>query len=202
MGRGDMDLTLGALLGLARDTVSAPREGARRVLALGLPVRVGWMALALMAVGSALLTHLSYLLSPPPTQDYFAQAMASPFRTLLLQGAVMAAGAWAMFAAGAARGGHGSLAGAVSLVAWLQFILLVLQVAQLVAQVILPPLAGLIGFAGVALFFWLLTSFVMELHGFRSALATFFGIVGVLFILGLVAATFLTMMIGPPAGMR
>ena len=195
-----MDLTLGGLLGMARDTVSAPREGARRILALGLPVPAGWLALALMAVGSALLTHLSYMLSPPPTQDFFAQAMASPFRTFLLQGGVMAAGAWAMFAAGAARGGRGSLAGAVSLVAWLQFILLALQVVQLVAQVIVPPLAGLIGFAGVVLFFWLLTSFVMELHGFRSAVATFLGVIIVLFMLGLVAATLLSLLIGVPAG--
>ncbi|HMO06951.1 MAG TPA: YIP1 family protein, partial [Paracoccaceae bacterium] len=81
-----MDLTIAGLLSMARDTVSAPRDGARRVLALGLPVHVAWNALALMAVGSALPTHLSYLLSPPPTQAFFAQAMSSPFRTLLLQG--------------------------------------------------------------------------------------------------------------------
>lgn len=198
MGRAAMDLTLAGLLTMARDTVSAPREGARRVLALGLSVRTAWIALALMAVGSALLTHLSYMLSPPPTQDFFAQAMSSPFRTAVLQGGVMAAGAWAMFAAGAARGGRGSLAGAISLLAWLQFILLVLQVAQLAAQVILPPLAGLIGFAGVVLFFWLLTSFVMELHGFRQALPTFLGIVAVLFMLGLVAATILSVVMGVP----
>ena len=197
-----MDLTIAGLLSMARDTVSAPRDGARRGLALGLPVHVAWNALALMAVGSALLTHLSYLLSPPPKQDFFAQAMSSPFRTFVLQGAVMAAGAWAMFAAGTARGGTGSLSGAISLVAWLQFVLLLLQVAQLVAQVILPPLAGIIGFAGVVLFFWLLTAFVMELHGFRSALVTLLGIVAVMFLLGLVAATLLSILIGAPAGMR
>lgn len=198
MGRAAMDLTLAGLLTMARDTVSAPRDGARRVLALGLPMRTAWIALALMAVGSALLTHLSYMLSPPPTQDFFAQAMSSPLRTAVLQGAVMAVGAWAMFAAGAARGGTGSLSGAISLLAWLQFILLVLQVAQLVAQVILPPLAGLIGFAGVVLFFWLLTSFVMELHGFKSGVATFLGVVVVLLLLGLVAATILSMVMGVP----
>jgi len=62
------------------------------------------------------------------------------------------------------------------LVSWLQFVLICLQVVQIVAMVLLPPLAFLIGVAGIILFFWLLTAFVAELHGFSSTIGVFVSI--------------------------
>jgi hypothetical protein len=193
-----MDLTLSGLLTLARDSVSDPRAGARRIMALDLALRDAWAALALMAVASALLTHLGFLTTPPDQRDLLAQLMASPIRTAVLQWVVMSVGAWAMFAVGAARGGRGTLPQAVSLAAWLQFVLLLLQAAQLVAGVLLPPLAGLIGLAGIALFFWLLTHFVAEMHGFRSLPAVFLGVVGTLFVLVTVMAVIFGLLFGVP----
>ncbi|MFN4158368.1 MAG: YIP1 family protein [Gemmobacter sp.] len=193
-----MDLTLTTLLTMARETVSDPRGGAKRIMAINLPLRDGWSALALMAVGSAVLTHLGFLLSPPAARDFFSDAMASPFRTAILQGLVMGLGAFAMFKVGVARGGHGTLPQAVALAAWLQFILLVLQVAQLAAQVLVPPLAALIGLLGLALFFWLLTGFVMQMHGFTSMPITFLGILATMVALGMVLAMVLGMFFGMP----
>lgn len=193
-----MDLTLSSLLQMARDTVSNPREGARRVMALRLSLREGWIALALMAVASAVLTHISFLLSPPAAREFFSDAMSSPIRTAILQGAVMLIGSWAMFWFGAARGGRGTLPQAVALAAWLQFILLVLQVVQLAAQVILPPLSGIIGILGVVLFFWLLTYFVAEMHGFTSLPLTLVGILGAMLALGMALALVFSMLFGMP----
>ena len=113
-----MEFSLKNLLLLVRETVIAPRQGARTVMNLGLSISFGWLALLLMAIGSALFTHLL-------------------------------------------------------LMAWLQFILLCLQVLQLVTQVLLPPLSELLGLVGLALFFWLLTNFIAELHGFGSLVKTF-----------------------------
>ena len=58
---------------------------------------------------------------------------------------------------------------------WLQFIMALLQAVQLVAVLILPLLAALLGLVGLGLFFWLLTGFVAELHGFRSPMQVFAG---------------------------
>jgi hypothetical protein len=117
-----------------------------------------------------------------------------PFGTLVMQGVVLVMGVMLTWRIGQARGGVGSLPDTISLMAWLQFVLLFLQAAQLVAQLLLPPLAMLLGFAGIGLFFWLFTQFVMELHGFRSPGATFAGILGVMMALGMVLA----LAIGPP----
>ncbi len=186
-----MDVSLRSLLMLARETVAAPREGARRVLALDLSLGEGLLALALMAVVSGLMMQFAMIASPPGPGDYLANLLSQPFRAVILQGALWVLGAWAMYWVGAMRGGQGTLPGAVVLVAWLQFILTILQVVQMAALVLLPPLAGVLGMAGVALFFWLLTHFVMELHGFRSAIATLAGAVGTLILVGMVLAAVL-----------
>lgn len=196
-----MDVTFKGLLRLARETVSSPRDGARTILRIDAPVQARWAALLLMAVGSAILTHLSFALMPPQAQEMMGGAMSSPFRTVLLQGGVLFVGVFLIYRVGRARGGHGSLPDAVSLVAWLQFVLLCLQGVQLVAQVVMPPLADLIGLIGLFLFFWLLTHFVAELHGFTSMGATLAGILATLFGMAFVLALLLGVLIGNPGAM-
>lgn len=196
-----MDVTFKGLLRLARETVSAPRDGARTILRIDAPMQARWAALALMAVGSAILTHLSFALMPPQAQEMMGGAMSSPFRTVLLQGGVLFMGVFLIDRVGRARGGKGNLADAVSLVAWLQFVLLCLQGVQLVAQVILPPVADLIGLVGLFLFFWLLTHFVAELHGFASLGATLAGILVTLFGMAFVLALLLGVLFGTSAQM-
>lgn len=188
-----MDLTLRGLLALARDTISDPRGGARRIMSIDLSLQERWLALLLMAVVSTLLTHLSFAMAPAAAQDFLGEAMSSPLRTAAIQAIVLFAGTLAVHRFGQARGGTGTLADSVSLMAWLQFILLIAQVAQIVAEVLLPPLAQLIGLVAVALFFWLLTNFVVELHGFRSLGATFAGV-----ILGIIALAFVLALVLSP----
>lgn len=191
-----MDLSLLALLRQVRDTLADPRGGARRIIALRVPVQVGWIAVALMAVVSTLFAYLSYHLSPADTRAYFAEAMAIPLRTAFLQLFVWVAGAFALYRMGRARGGRGTLDDTVALIAWLQFVMLVLQVVTLLAQVLVPPLAGILALAEVALFFWLLVHFVAELHGFKSLVATFAGVLGGLCLLILALAVILAPFIG------
>ena len=66
----------------------------------------------------------------------------------------------------------------------------------LLAQVLVPPLAGILALAEVALFFWLLVHFVAELHGFKSLVATFAGVLGGLCLLILALAVILAPFIG------
>jgi hypothetical protein len=171
-----MNLNLAQLLAMARDTVRAPREGAAAIMRMGFAPAVGWLALLLMAVASTLLTHISFAIMPPTVQDFWSTAMTSPVRTAILQWVVLLVSVHAIHKVGRLRGGTGSLDQAVILVAWLQFILLCVQIAQLFTQMFVPPLADILGLLGLVLFFWLLTNFVAELHGFKSLALTFIAI--------------------------
>lgn len=191
-----MDLTLASLLQLARFTVQSPREGARMVMQANLPMPARWVALALMAVVSSVVAHLSMGLMPAEAQAQMGGMMASPISTAILQAGLMVVSVHAVFWIGRWRGGKGSFADALILVGWLQFILLILQVVQIAAQVILPPVSNLIGFASIGIFLWLLSNFIAELHGFRSVFMTMLGVLATLFAAGFVLSFVLLAAIG------
>jgi hypothetical protein len=197
-----MSLSVSDLMPLLRETLISPRKGARMILDLGLAARVGWLALALMAVGSAILTHLTMVMMSPEAVAYWGGAMGSPVNTAILQWVVMFVTVHAVHRLGRMRGGAGTLAESVVLVAWLQFVLLALQALQLVVQVILPPFAQLLGLAGLGLFFWLLTNFVAEIHGFKSLGAVFASVVFVMILASMVMVFVFSIFYGDPtAGM-
>lgn len=191
-----MDLTARTLLGMVRSSISAPRAAAAALIGQNLPREAGWFGLALMAVGTAILTHLSFATMPEETQSFFAEAMRSPIRTALLQWAAMLVAVQLVHKVGRWRGGTGSLADSVLLVAWLQFILLVAQAVEIVVQLAVPPLGGLMSIGSLILLFWLLTNFVAELHGFRSLPLTFLGIIATMLAAAIVLALVFTLVFG------
>ncbi len=193
-----MDPALSTLGALVRLTLKSPRDGARRIVGLDLPLNTRWLALVLVAVGSAIGTHVSIALMPAEQREAMLALIASPLRTALLQAMIWTVIAGLVSAGGRLRGGHGTFPDALILMAWLQFILLCLQLVQVVAGAILPPLADLIGIAGLILLLWLLTNFVAELHGFRSLVTVFVGLVAGAFALVLVSAILLSIFIGSP----
>jgi Yip1 domain len=191
-----MDLDVTTLLQMARDTVRNPREGARLLMQLNLPMSARWTALLLMAVLSAVFTHLSIAAMPLPDQDGMQGVIATPIRTAVLQVVVLLVLVQGIYRIGRWRGGTGSFADAMLLVSWLQFILLVLQLVQIVMMVLLPPVGELLGLAGLVLFLWLLTNFVAELHGFRSLLLVFVSIIFSLVSLAFLLSLLFVMMFG------
>lgn len=194
-----MELTPAFLMRMIKETLSAPRAAAAAVLGLGLSPMVGWMALMLMAIGSTLLTHISFAMMPIDAQEFWGAAMGSPIRTAILQWVILLISVHAIHRIGQWRGGNGRLEGAVILVAWLQFVLLSVQIVQLIAQVFVPPLADLLGVLGLVLFMWLLTNFVAQLHGFSSLVLTFLGIILTLITLTFLLAFIFTLLFGAAA---
>jgi hypothetical protein len=172
-----MDLSLAGLATEATHTLRDPRGGIRRILALAPSMQARWLAFAIMAIGSAILTHLSFALIPEADRDAVMEVMSSPLRTAALQGVLLLAIVQMVWWLGRLRGGKGSFPDALLVMVWLQFIMVGIQIAQLVLMAISPPLAAIANLAGFALFLWLLTNFVAELHGFRSLIAVFGGIV-------------------------
>lgn len=183
-----------AIMAAARSSVQHPRDFARRVLALGLPLGVASLALACVAVLTAILTAIVGLLA----QSAGVQGMAemSPLQWAMLQLTGMFLLAVLIAYAGRWFGGQGDLAGAIVLVAWAQFVLLILQVIQLMALFLLPPLTPILALLGMALSLWLLVNFIAELHGFASPIKVFFGMLAVGFAVILGMATVLAALIG------
>ena len=162
-------LSLGPLLRMARDTVSNPREGAETILSLGLPRQALWLAFALVVVLSMLLGDILYLLAGVPQDGPLTGPMGgSPVVMGLLQAAFLYMMAHAITQIGRLFGGTGRFEEALVLIVWLQFIFLCVQVVQLAALLLMPPLAGLITILALGLFLWLLVNFIATLHGFTS----------------------------------
>jgi hypothetical protein len=178
----------------AYETITQPRAMARRVMAINLPLPVAIDALLLTAVLGALLSTVTWALIGDPTDPNSAQ-MAEVFnRPLLLAGlqiAVQGAGAWLAWVVGRFFGGTGSLPQAVILIAWVEWVLILVQLAQLVLYLAAPVLAELTSPLALILFFWLMASFIAELHAFSSLWKVILGIlltaitlaIGVVFIL-------------------
>ena len=163
-----MTLTLNNVLQMAWRTILNPREGAEEVLALGVPRQALWTILFLVIVLSIMLGQISNLLMTQVGDAAFGGLLANPVATGMIQLALLVVAVYAIYGIGRAFGGTGSFDEALLLVSWLQFIMVCIQVVQTVFMVILPPLAAMIGVAGLFLFLWLLTNFVAVIHGFRS----------------------------------
>ena len=161
------------LLRMARDTVADPRDGAKRLLDLDFPREALWTAFGLVLVLSLLVGGVMEALVG------MSEAGGSNLAVGLFQGTMMLAAVFAIDRIGRACGGQGDFDGGLTLVVWLMFILLLVQVAQLLSILLfLPVIALLLGVAGIGLFFWLLTNFVAVLHGFSSLGRVFLGVLG------------------------
>ena len=190
---------LDTLLGLARLTLKDPRNGARAVLNLGIPLRARTAGLMLVAVGSALFTHLGLLMMPATDDPAIIYMTASPFRTAVLQWVVLACSVALITRVGRARGGTGNFADSLLIVVWLQVLMLGVQIVQLLALILVPPLAGLVNIAGLVLFFWLMTHFIAELHGFTSLGKVLAGILITMVASAFVLVIILALVLGPEA---
>jgi hypothetical protein len=193
-----MDTSFGALMGLVRDTVTDPRAGARTILRARLGMDVRWLALALVVVLSVLLGQLTLQLMLGPS-GMMGGVLSGPVASLMLQGGVLMFMVFTVHTVGRWMGGGGSFPDALLLMVVLQGIMVLIQVLQIAAMLLLPPLAGILGLIGFGVFLWVLTGFVAELHGFRSLLAVFGMILATAFGVAFLIAMMLAMLgVTPP----
>ena len=168
-----MTLTFSQILAMVGRTVQNPREGASEVLSLGLPRDAIWIVVGLVVVLSIILAQISSLMLGARGGDPDDMLAIGPIAGLAIQLGVLLGMGGAVHLVGRAMGGSGSFPEALLLIAWLQFIMVCVQVIQLLAILVMPPLTGIIFVLGLALFLWLLTNFVAVLHGFRSLAQVF-----------------------------
>jgi hypothetical protein len=160
--------TLRNLLRLARDTVTNPREGATTVLSFAPNRQALWLMFALVVVTSLMMGEIVALLTDMPDGPMTGPFVQSPLALGLVQAAFLFIMIHVIHHVGRFFGGTGSLEEAALLVIWLQFIFICIQVIQIVALLIIPPIAGLVTLLAIGLFFWLLVNFIAVLHGFTS----------------------------------
>ena len=162
-----MTLSLSTLMPLVLQAVRNPREAAHTVLSLGVPRAALVPALALVVILSIILTMVGTTLTPQTSGPEQAIAF-SPIAVAALLGAFLAIYIAGIHWTGRALGGTGTLPETALLMVFLQFVLLVGQVIELLLWLVAPPLAGLFVIAVAVLAFWININFVDVLHGYGS----------------------------------
>lgn len=168
-----MGMSLGSLQSLLVETLTAPDTAAKRLFSLPLLPAEAWQALALSCLLSAMSTQIVVLMAPPEEAAFLAQLIGSPLQLALVLTAGALCVVFAVHWIGHAMGGTGALVGSVLLITWIQFLMLGLQVVQIVFGLILPVLAAAVGLFGLVLIYFLLTRFILVLHGFKSPYKVF-----------------------------
>lgn len=187
-----MNLSLSNILSLIWATLRDPRGGLRFVLNQPLSMNDRWLVFGLAVILPTILIALVLMVVPVPEGMMLS---LSPISLAVSQGFGMALMVLLAHFVGRMRGGRGTFAETLLTVAWLQIIMVIIQGTLLLLELALPMVASLIGLLATVLIFWLLTNFIVELHGFTSLPLTFLGIIGTLvvavFLLALILAPFM-----------
>jgi hypothetical protein len=186
---------------LIRDSLLRPRAAARRVLAFGLPIDVLAMALVAVTATGMVIAYIAARLTGGGLDAMTVAILRAPLMGAVLQLAIMGTIAVGTARIGRMFGGSGRTAGALSLVVWLNVLLLLAQVAQIVALVFLPPLAFILAIATLLWLLWAFASFVAEFHGFSNLVAVLAGVVVSMVIFFLALASLLAALGFVPQGL-
>ncbi len=186
-----MALDIAFFTQLVAESVKTPRAAAARLLALSLPVQVLLQAALAVAAGSAVLSWIANAMFPVPVDTPWAALTSSPLRMALAQLAGMLLVAGAMSGLGQVFGGRGRFVQALALAVWIEAVLLLVQLAQVVLLLLFPLFASAMGVAAFVLFLWMLTQFTAALHGFERGFLVFLGIIAALFVAALAIAVLL-----------
>ena len=141
-----------------------PAGVARGLMGLHLSRGTLWSLLALVTVVSTLLVQAGLVLIPGNS----GAATFTPFTLTLILGSSLVVMIFAIQLTGQVFGGTGRIDQAILLVSWWQGIGLVIQAVQLVAALVLAPLAGIVTLLGLGWLVFALLHFVNVLHGFNS----------------------------------
>ncbi|WP_299369809.1 Yip1 family protein [uncultured Tateyamaria sp.] len=164
---------------LAVDTLRDPQATAQRIMAWELDSRIVYMALFAVAAVNAILTSAPVVLLPGSVDDAARQAMPiltlmeRPFVLFALVAGGLVVMVQALYWAGRAMGGQGSMVDMLVLLVWLQGLRAAAQLVVFVLSLAVPMLAGLFALIVVVVAFWLLLHFISAAHRFGSLFQAF-----------------------------
>lgn len=164
-------------LALLRETFRDPRSAARRLIAANPPMEARWLGLGLVAVLSMITTTLLVATIPRGQIMPWEGFIASPWTGLPAQIIGGIVSAFALARIGRFFRGTGNFADALLCIVWVNAVQVVFMAVQVVLTLTLPVLGGIFALASFVAFFWILTHVTCALHGFRSTVLVFFGII-------------------------
>lgn len=181
-------MTVAGFFRLAFNTVTAPRDVARLLIAMNLSSQVLWLAFALVIVLNTLMFTLSLMLMP--ADDLFGSVLASP----TVFGAMLAVSVAALIVAvtlcGRPLGGQASYAQIAILVIWLQALRFLMQAVVALIGPISLFLSGVLISAASVLGIWIFVNFIDVAHEtgslLRAGLVLLLAVVGMMLGLSLV----------------
>ena len=147
-----------ALLPLARTSLRDPRAAAKTIMGLSLGRDVLWTALGLVAIVNTFLVLLVVEVSGPsiPLPGYFDR----PLALFILIAGLTVVYVHAMYWAGMAIGGQGSLMDVLALVVWFQMLRAAAQAMVIVVSFLIPPLGALASLAVAVWGIWIFLNFL------------------------------------------
>ena len=179
---------------LIADSLLRPRAAARTVLDLRIaPGPLIEAAVAVTCLGMVL-SFTAARLAPGGVDAVTAAILGAPLLGAAMMLGMLGFAVVATTLIGRQFGGTGDITGALALIVWLNVVLFVIQLVQVAALLLLPPLASLLAFATLFWLIWAFACFVTELHGFSSPLKVLGGVIAcmIVFFFGLtVLAAFL-----------
>lgn len=190
-----MQLDWAVLMGLVRETLARPRDAGLRVLGMDVPDDARWLSFVLVVVLSILLGQASVLLMGEGEGIGGSLLVMAVFQTMVLLALVVG-----VQGIGRIAGGRGSFPDTLLLVTWLQFVMLVFQIVQIIALILVPPLFGVVTILSLLVFLRTLTAFVQVLHGFESFFKTGVAILFSFFGVAMLMAIVLSILGFAPAG--
>jgi hypothetical protein len=153
---------------LVIESLMRPRSAARRILASDVPAAQLLQAAVLVACAGMLLGYVALSMGPEVT-DISAAVLGNPLLGAVAQLAIMAIVVFLTVQVGRLFGGRGGFHGALALVVWLNAMMVLIQLGQIVALLLVPPLAVLLAIATMIWALCAFASFIAELHGFQNA---------------------------------
>lgn len=166
-------MTRGLFLELLRLTLTRPREAGERVIAMALPVRALWLALALASVLLSLaVTALLQLAPKPPGAQgqiiALSPAYHSPLIFALVQWGQAVITVFVFYWIGRVFGGRGRMADMLAVTVWLQLVTLVMACGLFVLGLVLPALGAMVMLAALIWGLWVTASLIAAAHRFES----------------------------------
>lgn len=174
-------MTFEGFFRLALNTVVAPRDVARLLLAMKLPSHALWLAFALVIVLNTLMFSASLMLVP--ANDLFGAVLVNP----TVFGAMLAVSVGALIVAvtlcGRPMGGRAGVPQIAILVIWLQALRVVMQAVVAVVGPFSLFLSGVLISAASVLEIWIFVNFIDVAHEMGSLLRA--GLVLLLAVVGM-----------------
>ena len=157
-------------------TFRDPRAGLRWILSLPRGNGTEITALFLFAICSSMLDDISLFLLQPQADSAYGWPFNHPVMNAALSVGLALISAVLIWSVGRKFGGRGSLADALLAVAWLDAVMMAVQVALLLVAMTGLPLLEPLGWMAIGLYFLLMACFVAELHGFQSVARAFIAV--------------------------